>query len=152
MHDLHRVVLEGAGGVAAMLDTDGVHYSGLGKETLGKAVATVLRQAALSATTPGINLTKDSIDLGIIVEDAARALGFYMDTLGLRYDAIGAATLPDGSVMHRLLCGTSLIKVRELPKAPAAKSAPGGITTSTGLRCASITLLSNCPNPSLCSR
>lgn len=79
-----------------------------------------------------IELTKDSIDLGIIVEDAERSLRFYRDTLGFR--DIGPMTMGDGSVLHRLLCGTSLIKVRQLGEPPAAKSAPGGIAASTGYR------------------
>jgi len=69
----------------------------------------------------GLALTKDSIDLGIIVEDEARSLEFYMGTLGLRYDEIGMFPLPDGSVMHRLLCGTSLIKIRQMQDPPPSK-------------------------------
>jgi len=80
----------------------------------------------------GVALAKDSIDLGIIVEDEERALRFYRDTLGFDYQ--GAMPMADGSVMHRLMCGTSLIKVRMLKDAPAAKSAPGGINASTGYR------------------
>lgn len=80
----------------------------------------------------GVALSKDSIDLGIIVEDEERALHFYRDTLGFDYQ--GAMTMGDGSVMHRLMCGTSLIKVRQLKPAPAAKSAPGGVGAATGYR------------------
>ena len=80
----------------------------------------------------GAKLTKDSIDLGIIVEDAERSLAFYRDTLGLKYEA--AMPMPDGSVMHRLLCGTTVIKVRQLPAPPPALAAPGGIGGATGYR------------------
>ena len=94
-------------------------FSAAGKATLGKAVAGVLRAAMVSRG--GLALTKDSIDLGIIVEDEARSLEFYMGTLGLRYDEIGMFPLPDGSVMHRLLCGTSLIKIRQMQDPPPSK-------------------------------
>ena len=88
-------------------------------------------------------LAKDSIDLGIIVEDPETALKFYRDTLGFEYDAIGPMDMGDGTVMHRLLCGTSLIKVREVTPPPPNKSAPGGINASTGNRyCPSLTLWS----------
>ena len=81
-----------------------------------------------------VELAKDSIDLGIIVEDPETALKFYRDTLGFEYDAIGPMDMGDGTVMHRLLCGTSLIKVREVTPPPPNKSAPGGINASTGNR------------------
>ncbi|MBM3139407.1 MAG: VOC family protein [Chloroflexi bacterium] len=80
----------------------------------------------------GIELAKDSIDLGIIVEDEAAALRFYRDTLGFDYQE--AMTMPDGSVMHRMLCGTSLIKVRKLKETPPTKGAPGPIGAATGYR------------------
>ena len=88
-----------------------------------------------------VELAKDSIDLGIIVEDPETALKFYRDTLGFEYDAIGPMDMGDGTVMHRLLCGTSLIKVREVTPPPPNKSAPGGISASTGNR--------YCPSPLL---
>ena len=79
----------------------------------------------------GVKLTKDSIDLGIIVSDSAKALAFYRDTLG--FEHVGDMPMP-GSVMHRLMCGTTLIKVIKPEKDPPAKSAPGGIQGSTGYR------------------
>ena len=80
----------------------------------------------------GIQLTKDSIDLGIVVTDAAKALAFYRDTLGFRYE--GEMPMGGGSIMHRLLCGTSLIKVIAPATIPEAKAAPGGIQGGTGYR------------------
>ena len=87
-----------------------------------------------------VELAKDSIDLGIIVEDAGAALKFYMGTLGLGYDAIGAMDMGERGVMHRLLCGTSLVKVRELPGGTPHKSATGGIDVSTGNRYWTVTV------------
>ena len=69
----------------------------------------------------GVEQTKDSIDLGIVVRDAEAALAFYRDTLGLEYQ--GEMPLGGGTIMHRLLCGTSLIKLLAL-KEPPAVSAP----------------------------
>ena len=71
----------------------------------------------------GVALTKDSIDLGIVVRDADAALGFYRDTLGLDYQ--GEMPMPGGAVMHRLLAGTSLVKLVSHGEVPAA-SAPRG--------------------------
>jgi glyoxylase I family protein len=78
-----------------------------------------------------VKLGKDSIDLGIVVADAEKALAFYRDTLGLEF----VAATPSGSgMMHRLMCGSTMIKLvdpgRELP----AKAPPGGIQGATGYR------------------
>ena len=80
----------------------------------------------------GVQLTKDSIDLGIVTADADRALGFYRDILG--FEVQGEMPMPGGGVMHRLLCGTSLIKIVVNGKQPAATSPPGGIGGATGYR------------------
>ncbi len=79
----------------------------------------------------GVELTKDSIDLGIVVSDPEASLKFYRDTLGFDYQ--GEMPIP-GGVMHRLLCGTSLIKLVSLSQAPPAAAAPGGIAGATGYR------------------
>ena len=80
----------------------------------------------------GIQLTKDSIDLGIVVTDAGRSLAFYRDTLGFTYE--GEMPMGGGSVMHRLMCGTSLIKVVAPATLPEARAAGGGIQGATGYR------------------
>ena len=79
----------------------------------------------------GVKLTKDSIDLGIIVSDGEKALAFYRDTLG--FEHVGDMPMGGGSTMHRLMCGTSLIKVISGSN-PPAKAAPGGIQGATGYR------------------
>lgn len=79
-----------------------------------------------------VALTKDSIDLGIIVKDADASLKFYRDTLGLEEQ--GTMPMPGGGTMHRLLCGTSLIKLVDPGKVPPAEAAPGGIAGATGYR------------------
>lgn len=79
----------------------------------------------------GVNLTKDSIDLGIVVSDGEKALAFYRDTLG--FEHVGDMPMGGGSTMHRLMCGTSLIKVISGSN-PPAKAAPGGIQGGFGYR------------------
>ncbi len=54
----------------------------------------------------GVELTKNSVDLGIVAGDAEAALPFYRDILGLEDQ--GEIPMPGGT-MHRLLRGTSLI-------------------------------------------
>ena len=79
----------------------------------------------------GVKLTKESIDLGIVVSDGEKALAFYRDTLG--FEHIGDMPMGGGSTMHRLMCGTSLIKVISGSN-PPAKAAPGGIQGGFGYR------------------
>jgi glyoxylase I family protein len=79
----------------------------------------------------GVVLTKDSIDLGIVVSDPDAALAFYRDTLG--FEPVGELPMPGGK-MYRLICGTSLIKLVHLEKPPPAKAPPGGIPGGFGYR------------------
>lgn len=81
----------------------------------------------------GVQLTKDSIDLGIVITDAERSLAFYRDVLGF-VDA-GSNPMPGGGgTMYRLLCGTSLIKLVHPSSPPPAVAPPGGIPGATGYR------------------
>ena len=63
-----------------------------------------------------IDLGKDSIDIGIVVRDGEAALKFYRDTLGLEH--VADTPMPGGGTMHRLMCGTTLVKVIERDEAP----------------------------------
>ena len=80
-----------------------------------------------------IALTKDSIDIGIVVKDADAALGFYRDTLG--FEDTGSISMPGGGgTMYRLLCGTTLVKLVH-PATELTTSAPrGGIQGAYGYR------------------
>ena len=78
-----------------------------------------------------MQVSKDSIDLGIIVTDEKAALAFYRDGLGLESE--GELPLPGGR-MYRLKCGTTIIKLLKLDKTPSAKPAPGGAMGGQGLR------------------
>lgn len=80
----------------------------------------------------GIELTKQSIDLGIVTTNGPAMLAFYRDVLGLKFEREMAMPL-GGGVMHRFLCGDSVIKLVVMPtvQAPAA---PGGIQGAAGYR------------------
>ena len=79
-----------------------------------------------------LEITKDSIDLGIITTDAEKSLAFYRDTLGLADD--GSMDMPGGGKMVRLSCGTTTIKIVVNGREPKASAAPGGIGGATGFR------------------
>ena len=78
-----------------------------------------------------MNLTKDSIDLGIVINDPAKALAFYRDMLGMKDDGIMEVR---GGKMYRLLCGTSLIKLVKMDRDPEGKPVGGGPGRGYGLR------------------
>jgi len=78
-----------------------------------------------------MQVSKDSIDLGIVVTDEKAALGFYRDLLGLEWE--GELPLPGGR-MYRLKCGTTVIKLLKLNRTPEARPAPGGPMGGLGLR------------------
>ena len=65
-----------------------------------------------------VQLTKDSIDLGIHVKDPEKSLAFYRDTLG--FEQVGEMDMPGGMHMWRLMCGTSMIKLVKPERAFAA--------------------------------
>jgi len=79
-----------------------------------------------------IQLTKDSIDIGIVVRDADAALAFYRDTLG--FEDTGTSPMPGGGTMYRLLCGSTLVKVVAPDKELPAAAPPGGIQGAYGYR------------------
>jgi catechol 2,3-dioxygenase-like lactoylglutathione lyase family enzyme len=79
-----------------------------------------------------VELTKNSIDLGIVTQNAEAALKFYRDTLGFVHQ--GNWDMPGGHKMYRLLCGESIIKIVQLKDAPPAQAPPGGIEGATGYR------------------
>ncbi|MFM2073562.1 MAG: hypothetical protein RLZZ623_3826 [Actinomycetota bacterium] len=79
----------------------------------------------------GVSLTKDSIDLGIVVSDVQASLAFYRDLLG--FVSAGESPVPGGT-MHRLMCGTSMIKLVSPKREPAAMAPPGGIAGAYGYR------------------
>ncbi len=79
----------------------------------------------------GVQLTKDSIDLGIVTNNAEAMVAFYRDVLG--FEDKGTMPMPGGG-MHRLVCGTSAIKIVSMKRPVEAAAAPGGIGGATGYR------------------
>ncbi len=79
-----------------------------------------------------LEITKDSIDLGIVTKDAAPLIAFYQDTLGLEAD--GEMAMPGGGHMTRLRCGTTTVKIVVNAKEPGATAPAGGIGGATGYR------------------
>ena len=83
-----------------------------------------------------LELTKDSIDLGIVTGRPDEMVAFYRDVLG--FDDRGTSPLPggprSGGTMYRLMCGTSLIKIVAPHNPPGLVAAPGGIGAATGYR------------------
>ncbi len=90
------------------------------------------------------DITKSSIDLGIVAKDIDAMMAFYEKTLGLPFE--GSMPMPGGGTMHRFKAGDSVIKIISLePQAPVV-AAPGGIRGATGYRYWTITVsnLSDC--------
>ena len=89
--------------------------------------------ARLRSATMGVALTKDSIDLGIVIRDAEASLAFYRDVLG--FEDTGTMPMPvGGGTMYRLRCGTSTIKLVHPGTPPPASAPPGGIPGAYGYR------------------
>ena len=109
-----------------------------GRERAGRSTRVGRAMLARSASgakgdAVGVELKKDSIDLGIVVRDGEAALKFYRDTLG--FEHVADMPMPGGGgTMHRLMCGTSLIKVIEYEETPEPKPEPGGIASASGYR------------------
>ena len=80
----------------------------------------------------GIELTKDSVDLGIVVRDKDASLRFYRDTLGFEF--VAESDMGGGMMMQRLMCGTSMIKLVTFTQTPELANPGGGINGATGYR------------------
>jgi catechol 2,3-dioxygenase-like lactoylglutathione lyase family enzyme len=102
--------------------------------------ATSVRPASGYRPEMSIELRKDSIDLGIVIEDSARSLAFYRDLLGFEHVSDTPMPPPLAGTMHRLMCGTTLIKLVKLDEVPSARPAPGGLGGGTGYRYFTITI------------
>jgi len=78
-----------------------------------------------------MKLSKESIDLGIVISDPAKSLAFYRDMLGMKDD--GEMEVRGGR-MYRVLCGTSLVKLIKMDREPEGKPVGGGPGRGFGLR------------------
>jgi catechol 2,3-dioxygenase-like lactoylglutathione lyase family enzyme len=80
-----------------------------------------------------IDVTKESVDIGIVVRDADAALAFYRDTLG--FEDTGSLQLSvAGGTMYRLRCGTTLVKLVAPAEELPAANPPGGLRAAYGIR------------------
>ncbi len=86
-----------------------------------------------------IKLTKSAIDLGIVISDSERSLAFYRDVLG--FDYVAETPMGNGTTMHRLMCGDSMIKLVKHASNPES-SPGGGLAGALGMRYFTI----NCSN------
>ena len=82
----------------------------------------------------GVELKKSAIDLGIVITDSEASLAFYRDLLGFEHVADTPMPIGSGAMMHRLMCGDSMIKLVKLDENPEASAPPGGIPGATGYR------------------
>ena len=80
-----------------------------------------------------LEIVKTSVDVGVVVRDADKAVAFYGGLLGLPADAMPQMPMP-GGVMHRFKAGDSIVKVIETDPKPEVEAAPGGIRGATGYR------------------
>jgi len=79
-----------------------------------------------------LQLTKQSIDIGIVTSNGPAMLQFYRDVLGLKY--VRELPLPGGwALQHQFACGDSLVKLLVANTGPTP-AAPGGIQGATGYR------------------
>lgn len=85
-----------------------------------------------------VNITKDSIDIGLVTANIEAMTAFYRDTLGLPVEAV--LDMPGGTTMTRLVCGTTIVKLLAHAKTPEAANPPGGPGGGSGIRYFTITV------------
>lgn len=77
----------------------------------------------------GMQPAKNAVDIGIIVGDIGKSLGFYQDLLGL--EKVQEMPLPFGT-MHRMAFGDSFVKLVDPNDVPP--SGPQGLLKAQGFR------------------
>jgi len=85
-----------------------------------------------------LEISKESIDIGLVTNNIEAMTRFYTDTLGLAVEAV--LEMPGGMQMTRLVCGTTIIKLVTLADSPAAQNPPGGLGGGRGIRYFTITV------------
>lgn len=78
-----------------------------------------------------IQLSKDSIDIGIVTRNAGPMLEFYRDVVGCEFQ--GEMSTPT-TTMQRLLCGTTVVKIVTPTNLSDIEAPPGGIGGASGIR------------------
>jgi catechol 2,3-dioxygenase-like lactoylglutathione lyase family enzyme len=80
-----------------------------------------------------MGFTSAGVDIGIVVSDGPKSVGFYRDVLGLTY--AGDNPMPvGGGHMYRLMAGESMIKLVQPDPVPTAAAEPGAIDAARGIR------------------
>jgi glyoxylase I family protein len=80
-------------------------------------------------------ISKQAIDLGIVISDSLASLRFYRDTLGLEYVAeVPLPNIGSPGIMHRLHCGETVVKLLVLDTPPPVTSPAAGPASAFGLR------------------
>ncbi len=80
-----------------------------------------------------VQLAKSAVDLGIVIRDSERSLGFYCGLLGLQHVADIPMPIGGGGTMHRVQCGNSLLKLICFDTTPGPANGPG-IAGALGFR------------------
>ena len=75
--------------------------------------------------------TKDSIDIGLVTNDAERLIAFYRDVVGL--EDLGDWPYP-AATMHKLRCGSAVLKIIQPNRTVSVESPTGGIHKAMGYR------------------
>ena len=78
-----------------------------------------------------VNLTKQSIDIGLVARDPDAMATFYGEILGFEEQA--PMGMP-GMRIRPFACGESVIKIVSLKNPPEAASPAGGLAGGTGIR------------------
>jgi len=78
-----------------------------------------------------VSLTKSAIDLGIVTKNAEGMCNFYQNTLGFEFHSTGKRS---DSVVYRLMCGDSMIKIVQYDNEPDGEVIPGGPHAGVGYR------------------
>jgi glyoxylase I family protein len=79
----------------------------------------------------GVNLAKQSLDLGIVTNNQDAMVAFYRDVLGLEEQ--GPMKIP-GMLIQKMGCGDSVVKLVHMKREPEIAAAPGGLAGATGMR------------------
>ena len=90
-------------------------------------------EAALQLVRSSDKTVRTAIDVGLVVSDLERSLGFYCDLIGLPVVATLTTSLIGRGRMVQLNHGSSRIKLVELDENPA-ESSPIGISKALGYR------------------
>lgn len=78
-----------------------------------------------------VNLTKQSIDIGLVAKDPDAMAAFYGEVLGFEERPLMKMA---GARIRPFACGDTVIKIVDMKNKPEAGAAPGGLSGGTGIR------------------